>query len=338
MVPLLRSSFFAALLLLSATTAFTLVHPSVTRIQIGGPHFLSSVTDEDVEVTTKGILKRDRYVATNRFSVRKDKQGKFEKRWATRKSRLASLEGFKYFHLMRRVNLSDDGTVEYDGGESDDDAFGNYVSFTIWEKKSHFSAWRKGDAFKEAHGGTSITAFLSTMVNSAFVLRGAPRPAFYDAILLQKNEPKTVPETVDGWRQVEADGENTLPVECFVACNQFFVPAENAAAFEQRWADRETKLKECEGFVSFKMLRRDGTAKGHGTSPMSDNEPSYVSTTIWENRAAFDSWRNGNGFQQAHGQKKEGEAPKGPPAPLWSKPPQPVFYEGTLVITTKEGA
>jgi hypothetical protein len=29
---------------------------------------------------------------------------------------------------------------------------------------------------------------------------------------------------------------------------------------------------------------------------------------------------------------------KKPPTPLWSKPPVPVFYEGTLVISSAEGA
>ena len=51
------------------------------------------------------LLKRDRYVATNRFTVRSGKDAKFEQRWATRKSRLATLEGFKYFQLMRRVKV-----------------------------------------------------------------------------------------------------------------------------------------------------------------------------------------------------------------------------------------
>jgi heme-degrading monooxygenase HmoA len=117
-------------------------------------------------INDKGLLKRDRYIATNRFAVRSGKEAKFEQRWATRKSRLAELEGFKYFHLMRRVTLKDDDddekTVVYDGGNSKDSKQGNYVSFTIWQRKSDFSAWRKGDAFKEAHGGTSIGAFLST--------------------------------------------------------------------------------------------------------------------------------------------------------------------------------
>ena len=115
--------------------------------------------DNETELTGKGLLRRDRYVATNRFAVRPGKEAKFEKRWATRKSRLASLDGFKYFHLMRRVALNEDGTTSYLGGDKADGTnMGNYVSFTIWQKKSHFSAWRKGDAFKEAHGGTSIGA------------------------------------------------------------------------------------------------------------------------------------------------------------------------------------
>ena len=42
------------------------------------------------------------------FTVRPGREAKFEKRWADRSSRLASLDGFKYFHLMRRVALEDE--------------------------------------------------------------------------------------------------------------------------------------------------------------------------------------------------------------------------------------
>ena len=225
-----------------------------------------TITDEDV--TEKGLLKRDRYVATNRFAVRKGQQAKFEKRWATRKSRLATLPGFQYFHLMRRVTASDNNEYVYDEGTTDESAQENYVSFTIWNKKSDFSAWRSGDAFKEAHGGTSITAFLSTMVNSAFVLRGAPRPAFYDGLLLQKSDqPTFVPETVDGWRNVEADGINTLPTECFVEMVKYFIPSGNdAIAFEEAWKTSNgpmKPMKDEKGFVTSSLLRRDGQAKGY---------------------------------------------------------------------------
>jgi heme-degrading monooxygenase HmoA len=235
--------------------------------------FMSTTIDSpqikpNEDVTEKGLLKRDRYVATNRFAVRKGQQAKFEKRWATRKSRLATLPGFQYFHLMRRVTISDNNECVYDEGTTDEAAQENYVSFTIWNKKSDFSAWRSGEAFKEAHGGTSITAFLSTMVNSALVLRGAPRPAFYDGLLLQKaDQPTFVPETVDGWRNVEADGINTLPAECFVEMVKYYIPSGNdAIAFEEAWKTNNGQSKpkkDIEGFVASSLLRRDGQAKGY---------------------------------------------------------------------------
>jgi heme-degrading monooxygenase HmoA len=152
-----------------------------------------------------------------------------------------------------------------------------------------------------------------------------------------------------------ADGVHTLPTECFVVCNQFYIPMEHAAAFEQRWATRESKLKDFDGFIAFTMMRRDGQQLGHGTVPMDESEPTYVSTTIWKDRVSFDKWRSGSAFSQGHGggptnpsDKKEqvssstaGTSSSPPPAQpqqLWIRPPQPVFYEGTLVITKSEGA
>jgi len=243
---------------------------------------------------------------------------------------------------MRRVNLNEDGSCTYDSGEkSDGTSTGNYVSFTVWEKKSHFSAWRTGEAFKEAHGGASLGAFVSTMVNSALVLQGPPRPAFYDGLIVQSTIPTTMPKLVDGWRDIEADGKTILPNECFVACNQFYVSSENGPMFEKRWADRESKLKECEGFVGFSLLRRDGQVKGHGVAPVNTDEPTYLSTTVWKDRKSFDSWRTGSAFIQAHSGNKPTETEKGgkekKPKMLWSKPPTPVFYEGILVITQDQG-
>ena len=345
-----RASIVLCLLLAASWTVNGFVIPSSSSSQSTG---LFSTTEETAnETTDKGLLKRDRYVATNRFAVRKNKAAKFEKRWATRKSKLAVLDGFQYFHLMRRVTMQEDGSLVYDEGGDEETSQGNYVSFTIWNKKSDFSAWRTGEAFKEAHGGTSIGAFVSTMVNSALVLRGAPRPAFYDGLLLQKIIPDSVPETTaEGWREVPSSvnlGVDTLPAECFVAQNQFFVPRENAAAFEQRWANRESKLKQCDGFVAFSMLRRDGQAKGHGTVPMDSDEPTYLSTTIWKDVESFNNWRSGAAFQQVHGQENKGDdkkmedhtsgKPKDAGPPLWIRPPKPVFYEGTLVISSEDGA
>ena len=178
------------------------------------------------------------------------------------------------------------------------------------------------------------------------VLKGAPKPAFYDGLLQQSIVPDAIPETVDGWRNVEANGADILPAECFVACNQFFVPPSNAHEFERRWKNRTSQLKECDGFVSFTLLRRDAKAKGHGIAPMGEEEPTYMSCTIWKDRAAFHGWKSGTAFKEAHGsggdggEKKEQQQQQQPPTttPLWSRPPVPVFYEGTLVISSPEGA
>jgi len=339
----------APCLLLASTVQPFSVAPS-SAITIGntkaGTTVLFSTTTSDetttgVTFSSKDLLKRDRYVATNRFTVRPGKGAKFEKRWADRSSRLAELDGFKYFHLMRRVGLDDDANTGVDP-LAHTDAFGNYVSLTIWDEKKHFNAWRSGDAFKEAHGGTSLFAFVTTMIKSTMVLKGAPKPAFYDGLMQQSVLPESVPETVDGWRNVDADGVNILPAECFVACNQFFVPSDNMAAFEERWNNRTTKLKECDGFVSFGLLRRDVKMKGHGIKPMGEEEPTYTTCTIWKDRESFEGWKSGSAFKEAHAEKKEeggeDEKPKQPPAPLWSKPPVPVFYEGTLVISSVDGA
>ncbi len=352
-------NILAVLCLVQSSSAFTaprVRHASLatsnTRIILGATVEDTTEDSSSSSLTSKGLLKRDRYVATNRFAVRSKKGAKFEARWANRKSRLAELDGFKYFHLMRRVELNDDGTNVYDEGDASDGSnMGNYVSFTIWEQKSDFSAWRKGEAFKEAHGGTSISAFMSTMISSALILKGPPRPAFYDGLMVQSTTPAEgdIPTLVDGWRDVVADGKVNLPEECFIATNQFFVPDENAVAFEQRWASRESKLKECEGFVAFSMMRRDAGGKGHGVVPMDKaTEPTYLSTTIWKDRASFDKWRQGNAFKKAHGGAKppseqakkddDDDDDAKPPAPLWSQPPKPVFYEGTLVISKPEGA
>lgn len=136
------------LFLLSAWLALVQEVPAFTAPCASPVHStrLSSATTSTSSepVSRFDLAKRERYIATNRFAVRKNQQAKFEKRWATRKSRLATLPGFRYFHLMRRVQLNEDGSCEYQGGETEEEAQENYVSFTIWNKKSDFSAWRKG--------------------------------------------------------------------------------------------------------------------------------------------------------------------------------------------------
>lgn len=101
-----------------------------------------------------GQLPCNNYLASNRFKVRDGKIAAFDKRWADRKSRLAELNGFKFFCLLRRV---EEFGIKYDTNDKY-----NYLSFTIWENKENFNEWRTGEAFKEAHGTLSLRFRLLT--------------------------------------------------------------------------------------------------------------------------------------------------------------------------------
>ena len=68
-------------------------------------------------VVGEGQLDRARYVASNRFRVQEGKGAAFEKRWAERPSRLAKLDGFRYFTLMRRVEAPEETGVAYAADE-----------------------------------------------------------------------------------------------------------------------------------------------------------------------------------------------------------------------------
>ena len=53
-------------------------------------------SEADAEVNLENGQLTGRYIASNRFQVRNGKGPKFEKRWADRKSRLATLDGFRF--------------------------------------------------------------------------------------------------------------------------------------------------------------------------------------------------------------------------------------------------
>merc|ERR550539_816235 len=282
----------------------------------------SNVIDEDdeSEFINRGMLAKDRYVTTNRLSIRSGQGPAFEARWANRKSHLMDLPGFKYFHLMRRVTLNEDGTQSYDEGNANDGSnLGNYMSVTVWEKKSNYSAWRKGGAFLAAHGGGSIRAFMSTMIFSAKVMKRPPKPAYFDGLLVESN----APAISNYYVRPEADGVSNLPEECFVACNQFYIPDDNAVEFEQKWAKIESLYKENDDLVAFSLMRRDKGTKGLGIIAFNEaSEATYVTTTIWKNRVAFEAWKKDN--------ISEGSS-------LSKFKTSDLFYEGVLVLSKPEG-
>jgi heme-degrading monooxygenase HmoA len=87
------------------------------------------------------------YIAMNNFRVRSDKASEFEQAWRERESFLATVPGFKEFHLLR-------GPVD---GEAQ-----LYASHTVWADEAAFRAWTGSDAFRKAHaqGGKTTPLLL----------------------------------------------------------------------------------------------------------------------------------------------------------------------------------
>eukprot|EP00929_Paragymnodinium_shiwhaense_P062809 TRINITY_DN31376_c0_g1_i1.p1 TRINITY_DN31376_c0_g1~~TRINITY_DN31376_c0_g1_i1.p1 ORF type:complete len:383 (-),score=97.57 TRINITY_DN31376_c0_g1_i1:202-1350(-) len=287
------------------------------------------------DVDADGLIQGERYIAMNRFMVREGSEAQFETRWATRKSSLLQLDGFRWFSLMRRV--PGDKPIEYD------DEF-SYVSFTIWETKKNFNAWRSGPAFKEAHGGGSPFDFFAMIINGFMTSKGPPKPAFWRSMLMEKtSEEKERLLSGPGGRP-DADGSKILDPEVFVSMNRFTVAEGKEREFEQIWANRESKLKDLPGFRFFQLMRRDQTP---------DDDVNYISMAAWDDREAFNNWRDGDSFKKAHGGAKKpeggdgaegdgGAAAKkpagGPMGGILVKPPVPYFYEAKLVLESEQGA
>lgn len=162
------------------------------------------------------------------------------------------------------------------------------------------------------------------MVNSAFVLRGAPRPAFYDALYMKSKPPAQVPETVDGWRSVEADGTSTLPAESFMHLTKYYIPAAHMRQFEMDYQHVAGQDNNNSGsMVASALMRRDARAKGHGIKEMTLDEPSYVAVRIFDSKQDWlDFVEEGNGVLEAAYARK---------------PAETELYEGTLVISSKTG-
>eukprot|EP00316_Scyphosphaera_apsteinii_P005093 CAMPEP_0119321820 /NCGR_PEP_ID=MMETSP1333-20130426/56535_1 /TAXON_ID=418940 /ORGANISM="Scyphosphaera apsteinii, Strain RCC1455" /LENGTH=285 /DNA_ID=CAMNT_0007328891 /DNA_START=174 /DNA_END=1031 /DNA_ORIENTATION=- len=283
-----------------------------------------TATSTAVSSSSPSSLTAERYVATNRFRVKEGREAAFEKRWADRQSRLGMLDGFRFFCMLRRLDADADKPHE-------DDI--NYISCTVWEQQTDFEVWRKGDAFKEAHGGGTIGGIAGMLVATAMNTKGKPKIALWEGILPETVGDGTVSNEGRGiaWRQVEADGVSMLDGECFVAMNRFTVLPGQAEAFEQRFSKRESMLKKYSGFKGFLLLRRDGSDPDGFT---------YSTWSVWSDRASFEAWKNaekkpvGGPPSAAPG---AGPPSAGGPQQLFARPPVATFYEGILVLESAEG-
>lgn len=76
----------------------------------------------------------------------------------------------------------------------------------------------------------------------------------------------------------------------YVAMNRFRIVPGSEAAFEAVWRQRETRLEEMDGLVSFHLLR----------GPSGADHTLYASHTIWRDEAAFRAWTTSEPFRAAH--------------------------------------
>ncbi len=75
-----------------------------------------TIAPKEAQTLKYSELPTERYVVFNRFQTRGGAGPKFEKRWAERKSSLATTDGFRFFTLLRRVDdvkSTDGNTFSY---------------------------------------------------------------------------------------------------------------------------------------------------------------------------------------------------------------------------------
>ena len=148
--------------------------------------------------------------------------------------------------------------------------------------------------------------------------------------------PGAPPPDGEGWRLVEADGENMLDKECFLAMNRFSVQAGMESAFEQRFATRESTLTDFDGFRGFVLLRRDGAKKpGDGCAPADGF--THSTWSVWKNRASFEKWRTSEKKPAADSTAGGDGPPAGARPNIFTKPPVASFYEGILALESSAG-
>jgi heme-degrading monooxygenase HmoA len=78
------------------------------------------------------------FIAMNRFRIAPGEEAAFEAMWRARDSRLAEVEGFLAFRLLRGP-----GSAEHT----------LYVSHSSWRDRAAFEAWTRSPQFRHAHAG-----------------------------------------------------------------------------------------------------------------------------------------------------------------------------------------
>lgn len=101
----------------------------------------------------------------------------------------------------------------------------------------------------------------------------------------------------------------------FIAMNRFKVLPGHEENFETLWKDRESRLKQMQGFQEFRLLK----------GPEGEGYRLYSSHALWATREDFDTWVNSEAFRESH--KNAGKGTKG----ALMGPPQFEGFETVLL-------
>lgn len=87
------------------------------------------------------------YIAMNRFKIAPGRERDFVTVWKQRESLLETVPGFVSFHLLQSLPEAD---------------YTLFASHSTWESEKAFLAWRKSEAFKQAHtrAGSSTELYI----------------------------------------------------------------------------------------------------------------------------------------------------------------------------------
>ena len=211
------------------------------------------------------------------------------------------------------------------------------MSFTIWSNKANFNSWRTGEAFKEAHGGGTIFGFVDMLVNSIGVLKGPPKPVFYNGLLPEARKPKDSGDrkVEGGWRVVEANGKDKIDAEVFGGVVSFQLKSGSEDAYEKSWAESKKDTAEKEdsssSFVCSVLMRRDNKVKMHGSEDPSKLPPgtAYSVFAFFENKSDVDAWK-------AKTLDSVLDFGKGFGSDFFQMSPATATYEGVLVLENPE--
>ena len=191
---------------------------------------------------------------------------------------------------------------------------------TVWDKFDSFDTWKKGSAFKEAHGGGTIGGIAGMLLATAMNTKGKPKTAMWEGLMPVSVVPAAREDAVGGWRRASADGVKTLDGDAFIAMNKFSVLPGREDAFEARFAARESSLSSFAGFGGFMLLRRDDKA---------DDGFTHSTWSVWKDKASFEAWKSS--------EKKPQPSGAAAPPSIFARPPVPTYYEGILVLESAQG-